>query len=690
MSDELNKWMWIVLIPIILLIIYKLVTSYKTDGDIPKKSWLFRRATGFFAWWKVLLPDGYREFLNKYDSDEPVGKTYPKLMLGAYVLLDTIVALIFLRWIHFMAPNTLGGAHSPFVVVMDHIDVAGLINGALGIIFAVIIARIVEDENKEEKKELKYSTEKIRTATIEIQDVTTKLDKNVDDILNRFTALIPQNTFRGRLKAYKEIIKMADIYNNELYIMNHSGDLGFLRSKNLGILLEHISYDQQVEKMPELRNIYYDYERDINEITDSLHKLCETKKHQVNLAFLNISATNRDRKSAYEKYIDRTLTNASVVSSGQFEKLSDDSAKKSVQQTLEAIREFRKACYVDFDLDNTSSIKFKESVVSKNTYSINELQKRVPINLIDRIPFQFIVTKPQTENGDIHNQSCLIIFSNVDAIGDNAGVYAFQSSDTGVIRNLVEIFNTYLAQQKERTKKNRELDKAWEDFNEFFDLGRGRSIYTVLKFKPLEEETPELLNAISLSDFEASLNLQQLFEREHEPIPISKHHSHTDETGRRTNAEFTEAFFEQATYFAVGLFGENNMPHTLAEYIITRSAGAMIKLKRGPRAKGEVNKLIVNNNEYEGVWKQHKDNKRDFALITKIKTVIDSKQITVFVLGGINHYGTECIGNYFRQHWRELHLRANKQTFAAVYEINNDDVEEKAFVPLVLLKQHPE
>ncbi|MBD2703675.1 hypothetical protein IC229_23725 [Spirosoma sp. BT702] len=197
-----------ILFLVVLRILIRLFVTYKEEtitlpsGDqkiVIRKTKTFEWLSNIFGFWKKYLPAEFRLFLEKYDTitkennseDDDIITPYPRLMLGIYFLIIIVIFFAILRYCFFWIPEAFGGHESRMRVLTEHIDVAGLINGILGLLAAIMIARIVEAENKKNKDKVEKTTQNIQTATDKIEILTGKLSTSVSDIIANFTALKP-------------------------------------------------------------------------------------------------------------------------------------------------------------------------------------------------------------------------------------------------------------------------------------------------------------------------------------------------------------------------------------------------------------------------------------------------------------------------------------------------------------------
>ena len=130
-----------------------------------------------------------------------------------------------------------------------------------------------------------------------------------------------------------------------------------------------------------------------------------------------------------------------------------------------------------------------------------------------------------------------------------------------------------------------------------------------------------------------------------------------------------------------------NSPETLAEYITSRYSDKITLVRRnhkltknGHPDESEKNIIQVNGEALEGIW--NPGNKSDVGLIAKLSPRIRGRNITIFILGGINHFGTERMGDYLSKNWQEMHKKAKSASFVALYDINDNEpipIKEKAF-----------
>ena len=584
-----GQWVLLCLIVIVVFLLVRWITKYfiffkNKPYKLGREKLPFQKWVDRFAFWKNILPEKFRDFLSKYDGTLPESvyneyekknkkemEVYPRQMLVIYILIDLVGILVLLRLVFGYDHHMFGSSDNPTYVMVEHIDVAGLINGALATILAIIIARIVESENETKKEELdknilniKQATAKIDETNTTIQASTENLKVEVEKILASYTALERKDSFEERLEANRNILEMAKRNpDNCLYFMGFSADFGFLRSQNVNVLMEEIK--DNATRADNLRKVYNTFNTTTHELDLMLKNLCWDRPDSVFLAFLDISENNRERASKYQKYLERVLGNDTAeVIPWQKQNESFEKLEKRLEEYCRNAREEDTAFYIDFSYEGTDenlNKQLQEELVRKNNDNIKELKTtRAQITLLDRMAFQFILTMPGKEGGvrNRTNQCCVIIFSNIDAIGDNAGVYAFQSTDKDTIDNLKKIYETYRKQQEGRDKRSKKQLAEWQSFTEFFGIKSGYKSYNSLKFKALDEDIKEFLYGVAMADIKAAVSIQQLFRQVGETVPEIIYPMQKSPSGEEQLSDYSDAFFDrEGTYFAIGLFGEN-------------------------------------------------------------------------------------------------------------------------------------
>ncbi|KAA9346320.1 hypothetical protein [Larkinella humicola] len=631
------------------------------------------------AFWKKGTPKTIRKILNDLDNVKNDNISHPRVMFALYSIVDLIFFLTTARIIFYFDHHLLHKYDKdPFYTLVEHIDAAGILNGILGVGIACIIALIIYKDDLTEREKLK--------------NVTTDLQDKVQYLLTNYTALRLVNTFDGRLESFEHILKIQqdNIKTNEFYMMNYSADFGYLRCNNLDILLSSIKEEKDFAS--EMFGAHENYKKEIIDLRQKLIELCRKNPNSTNISFLDTSSENsQEGKSRYHRYLSRVFDYATII---PWKRIKNIQTRKELDTLLinDQVTN-RMVTYIYFELSsemqNISKKIVKERfikfLIQKNNENIEEFN-RIPgfsVDRIDRIPFQFIVSKPKIGPGSVKNQSCLITFSNIDAIGENSGVYAFQSSDSDVINNLAAIYNTYKNQQL--TRNNSEEFTNWITFIKLFDLNEDSEVYTVLKFKPIDEKEIELHHGVALSDLLAFSEIEKLFLNFHdklaiEQMPLLKYHSRKDESGRITSNDFGLFSFRRAIYFAIGLFGSAKSESTLAEYICNNFSNGIINLQRKPLEgnEAEKNTLIIKNlGTFESIWKFNKP--EDIGMIAKLQVHINGGNSTFFILGGLNHYGTEKIANYLRDNWLSIAKETEGKPFVKTYKITGNLIEKNGF-----------
>lgn len=678
-----GRWLIVVaatgLVYLILKVMKRVFNVFGTDSyPLGETKYPNRNLVKFFAFWKRLFHPHFRNFLSKFDGTAPdevyesevqAEDVFPRQMLLMYILID-LIALLGLFRIYYFFDHELFEFYQPLSHLIEHVDMAGVYNGLLATILAIIIARIADTENKNQKEDLQKRVDRINIATTNIENLDVELRKEVEHIIGSFTALQPKNLYEDRLETQEKILNIAvDNQNNLLYYMSFSVDFGYLRSRNLSVLLEEAP--QGNATFLNIRNAFSHFDAKAEDLWNRLKRFCIDRPHHARLAFLNTSTENRTYTSPYQRYIDRVLDEktATIIPWQQY-------ARDGLQTTPEfdefiaQAKQEKRAFYVHFDVpaNEVDREKWKRDIVAKNAHRVNRLGNLgASVGKLDRMAFQFMMTTPGNEGG-VHNRTnecCLVIFSNIDAIGDNAGVYAFESTDPKVIANLKRIYEVYCEQQTDRDAQNKETLDKWTKFRELFDIGLDRKHFNVLKMKKFEEEVEEMIHGVALADVQAAIYIQNLFKGNDEAIPAIQY-----------SKPYNEAFFEQAgTYFAIGLFGENNAPETLAEYVSSHFCRSLLRFHRRKAGQktDETNVLTILERKFSGQW--NTGTPKDCAIIAKFKLTVRGNDITMFIIGGINHLGTERISEYLVSNWGELHTKAKDSPFVALYDIDDSKVD---------------
>lgn len=635
----------------------------------------YKKPINILSWWKKYFHPRFQDFLSKYDgtaleevyAEESINReeAFPRQMLLLYLFIDLVAIFGVARLLYFLDPRLFSFWH-PLEELIKHIDMAGIFNGFLATILAIIIARIVEIEQKNERNELKQVVVNIQTATSNIETLDKQLEKEVNHIITSFTALQPKHLFEERLQAQERILKMANKNRaNLLYYMSFSVDFGHLRSRNLGVLLEE--YPQEGPSMRNLKNVFSHFQAKTEKLYTKLKHFCQDRPNHARFAFLNTSTENATYKSAYQRYIERVLDEktAELVPWNK-DNLDSPDEKAKFEGHVERAKKEKSAFYIQFDRPATEVDRkaWQQEIIEKNRHRADELiHTEATVKLLDRMSFQFMMTTPGTDGGvrNRNNECCLVIFSNIDAIGDNAGVYAFESTDTKVIDNLKRIYEVYCQQQEERDNQNRVKASRWNNFRKLFDIGLNRKRYNILKVKQLSEVKAEMIEGVALADIQSAVHIQSMFKDNDEAIPPIQYSKPFDDN----------YFRESGTYFAIGLFGEGKASPTLAEYVGQRHSGSVLTFqRRNPDDPEAINVLTVNRHDFFGHWSQQIP--EDFAMVAKIKAFIRGNEITFIIVGGINHLGTERISEYLETNWQELHRQSEDLPFIVIYKINDD------------------
>lgn len=670
---------------------------------------------------KKIIPENLRDLLEKYDGDNE-HKGYKTMMAISYVSMYAFVAMIFLKTIftfysEIFASHNNPLSHGMLYEIILHIDVAGIITGFLGILVGIVIALMVEGENIKEKLELKQRTAilidktelleknntELSSLTREINDRNFSISETVkeqsekfqdlikdnksilnvtNEIVKNYTALQPKHTLIERLDSLKNILKISiDLHSqNELYIMNYSADFSYVRSHNVEVVLNSFGKGHNdLSKVSKLD--YHEYYRKIEKKNRKIYDLFESVLTQyrqnidkVHFAIMSVNKDNLDLKSKYEKYLEKATERSEIIF---YDEVSDDVFVDDIKfpnDEGKVFYAFAKRHSLGFTEKGDQSERKAELVTFLAEHNIKQIETfegwgygRERMIEMDTIPFQFIVSKSIEGTSE---SKALITFANIDGIGKNAGIFGFETTDSKVIANLVYLFKAY---QKSQEKRNADfiIEKAKRvKFKQLFNA-ENRDFFTILKFKSIDKT--EFYEAVPKSDIKTAVALRTIFLQNVNFIPVPIY------IGIGENFENVENIFEnhtKATFISIGLFGSGLSTPTVAEYISSidntipfelvrknmKSSNSKVKTK-----KSDKNTLYIKWDDtwtvYEEKWTD--DTCEDNALLAKIIF----KNCTIIIIGGLNHFGSECIGAYLLDNWETIGEIVQDKQFMFLFNI---------------------
>lgn len=552
-----------------------------------------------------------------------------------------------------------------------HIDLAGLITGFLGILVGIIVALIVEDENRIERK---------RTNTTNVKKLE-EIIGTTQTIINSHTALIPKYKLSERLDSLLDIIKMAqeNCGDNEFYVMNFSADFSYLRSHNVKIVLDYggISKKDDLKKISQksYHSIYQDIDAKNNQILKAFEYLIKFRNQPIHFAILGIDKNNSDLKCKYERYLDKVLERAEVSI------YAEGGENSFVSVIPEDITSSKDKVYYSFaDREEFKGIDGNEKDFIKNTlykHNINQISKlkdwgfeTKKILYLDNIPFQFAISHSKG-NG---KSKALITIANVDEVGSNAGIFGFETTNIEIINNLINIYKVLKTSQRRKSRDFENDRESIGSLKKLFNV-ESNNCFTILKFKdfPEDKSEPEFYKAVPQSDIKAAVKIREIFQEYVNFIPTPKY------IGIGEDFVDNDSLFYQSennTYIIIGLFGSDPNPTTITEHITSKDSRIPIEFVRKNNSPKKAiysgicskNTLFVRLNEnnwkpYEAIWEN--TNSGDIAMFAKLK--ISGK--TVLIAGGLNHYGTERVGVFIKENWKELIREVDDNQFVFLIDI---------------------
>lgn len=533
--------------------------------------------------------------------------------------------------------------HSMIYELLLHIDVGGILTGILGIIVALLIAIVVEDGNKEHEDELAKTIDKIGNG------IEKDLKVKMLEILNSNSTLVPKNSLPERIDSFNKIIKLAieNKDDSEIYSINYSGDFGFLRTHNLDVILQNQS--KKYEKLSDIKekDLFYMYDdiKQKNEtVKESLKELLKTFNgiyENLHFATMSLNPINKNFTSTFELFLNKVLDGAEIH-------IYDSLKNEYFETNIDLLNRdntvhyfFAKSQLTKFDKNKSDKQNIVDYLHNNSVEKVNH-SGFPPENIIqlERIPFQFVVCK--SKSGKTPSKA-LISFTNVDALGDNGGMFGFESSDSKIIASLVAIFKNYEKGQLARNEKNNPKISSFLKFQSIFETKNKNEIKTIIKYKEIKENTKEFYQGVPKSDIIASGNLSEIFRENTNiyPIPIYQLKEKPEEI---CNPKLNNV------YLVIGLFSSENRPQTIAEWL-SSSKNSKFELIRNSPMHNNKNTIILTDNEgnkfdYSEIWTENEN--QDYGMLAKIK----KENSIYFVCGGINHFGTEKMSEYFKNHWQ--------------------------------------
>ncbi|PLK44426.1 hypothetical protein [Emticicia sp. TH156] len=661
----------------ILFLLYLLLFFTKKNAMLRVLSWPIKRISNA----------NFNKLLDKYSSDE--NKDFKGIMIITYTLLYLFFSAFVLKimfiffkqlFIDSSTITTTGGNVQQFVPgalyeLLLHMDLAGIIIGFLGILFGIIIALMVDGENRKEK-EASFAT---------IYDKSHNLLEKTNAIVKNFTAVQPKYTLRERLDSLKSILALSleNEEESELYIMSYSADLNYMTSHNMEVVLNSFGQgNTDISKLSQLD--YHKYYRKIDkqntEINDLIEKLVtryRQKSDSIHMAILN---TKKDdiEFSQYEKYLEKGLERADIIYYDQFgeEALSTGSVSLNVEDG-NVYYAFAKGINLGFgETIEEKREELKEFLYANNLSQIDKLVDwgylRENIHEFDSIPFQFVLTKSITGTTP---SKALITLTNIDALGKNGGIFSYETTDPKTLANLVNIFNAYSKSQESRDNDARAIKERRAKFSNLFNANtiNRNNIATILKYKFIDTDNDDFYPGVPKTDIKTAVAIREAFYETLGIIPLPVYIGVGE---KYKNVKELIKTRKPGVYVAIGIFGSDQNPPTVAEYIINSDNSLPFELvRKSTRPKKIEYKDESERNifyakfadkwvEYEEKWVN--DDCADYGIIAKLTLGDD---ISVFIIGGLNHYGTEKIGAYLRDAWETIADEVGDNQFLFLYDI---------------------
>lgn len=520
---------------------------------------------------------------------------------------------------------------------IEHIDLAGVICGILGIIIAFLITLYVEKDHQEESKELKNATDYIQLTA--------------EKILQRFTSFVTVIDFSERLKVLEEIIKITEDSNkkegnsNHLYVLNYNASYGHVQCYNTSITLS-----DSIGKTLPFDN-YESYHHNLlkhfrNRHDDIFRNLKKVKTEYLHFALLKTNVDtlfhNEDR---YKNLLTKVFKN---------KKVKIHAYKKSSQAEFkyEDIQDKDDVFTLPFDNDFgtlTDSEKekiFVEKLVKNNADRLKELiDKNVNICYLDYVPFQFFVTSPKKIEVGVSRQLCLIIFTNILSVqNNNSKTISFKSESPELIQNLIDIHESF------SSKYTREMNEK-EKFAKLFNVNENKVNFVIKRIPDESKDRKEHDFLAYLSDIDCYSDLKEMFGSKGLALDLL----YDDDLMKQNNILDNN----KKTYVVIGLFENqvtdsiNNASNESGIFGIKR----YFKIWRDEFAQPDNSGFKIEdisiaelNNDGKPIdekeWKVYqKNDDYEYGLIAKINL---ANQNTIIICGGLTSYGTKIMGNFLK------------------------------------------
>ena len=607
-----------------------------------------------------------------YESYARLSHGHPKFSFIGICLFYIVTYSFFVK-IGYMVLKHYHKVHEHSV--LEHIDIAGLLCGMLGINLSFLITRYVEEIHMEQNENM----QKI-------------IEQTNQEILGQLKSLRPLRSLSERMAVLDNIIQITKDSqkgsekesHNSLYILDYGASYGHLQSFNTNLILREGKNGKKINTWHEYSNLHKEY---LKMESDCFDKLLSLKGGTVNIALLR-AKTDAYQIDKYEKLLKKAILDKKDRIIFPYFENDHNQFPIEVQNFIDKGAEVYTLPLANSEVVEYNKSKDKEKnqkklkkrlidkICDDNQKNIEDILKTFDeseyppkrlvntIAFLDYIPFQFFLTASNTSL----NQKCLLIFINKEY---DSRTVSYESDSPELIETLKTIYSTlaknFLFKENERKK-----------FLRIFNCNAISPCFVMKKIENSDKHVGENSPLAYFPDFVAYTDIKGLF---------------SDFKIEATNVMFDVHAIsgmntEHGTYILIGLFKNKisealkNLKNDGNDYFRCftfsrddiRDKDEIIKI-----AKYDKNKNLIKD---ENLWEQcERDPNNEYALIAKFEI----NGSTYIICGGLRSYGTVIIGRYIKENW----------AYIVDNVIGEGNLESKAFavifnIPIPLGKENIE
>lgn len=601
------------------------------------------------------------------------------LFIGGALYIIEFVLMLDHHFTHFVSESTRASLRT-VLPELEHIDFVGVTVGFAGILIAVVITLVVEEQKEIEDKNLSRAVAQLNAATVTTQNVAT-------EILSKYTALELRTTLVERIESITNIVKLCARTNNHLYVLNYSANGGYLECHNASVIIDEgrklENPDKPHERPSRLGNVkIYDFHKWYELLRDDRDRIKKEIKEfategggstRIHFAVLKTAAVSRTPgENKYERLLDRIFRQETIVA-------YDSQANQKMPMPKESIPmwdTFTMPSDSKFSSDEELRKDFISHLVKRNVREIKGLvEAKINIHQLNHIPFQFYASiPPDSDTSTNREQCCLIEFINIHAIGERAGVVAFESRNPDVIKSLKDVFDKVLNEQNTKTApESLSVDPDTQKLYSLFDLGRTQFDF-IIKSSDLNPPGEDTKAYNAKVDQTCAEELKDLLwtklKNVDYPATISP------QTARN---EIDQALSSRSginkTYFCIGVFGNE-----LTDWLSEKTGYFKIETTQASKRMKHISMRTNDATEWVSLKKDPDDEAHDIGLLAKF---VLSENIAVIVIGGMTGLGTKKLGEYIKTNWKQvcgtleskgidLSVNGDGFEFVMLFDVNDD------------------